>query len=530
MVSQALRSRVKLPLYSAVSLAGLSVFAIAVFSSIDSAGLFESLPPAFDNLIGGTAGGNYVVSEIFGLIAPVLILVIAISGGVAAVAGEERDHTASLLLAQPVLRRDVVIAKSAALSLHLLLAVAIFLAGFMIGSAVFDSGITAGNAAATTLHLLSLGLAFAMVALAFSAWTGSASLSLAAASAIAVLADLMASMLPLVSGLEGVAKASPWYYYNGSAPLANGINFTHLAVLLSIAAVSFVLALVGVRRRDIEAGRSRALSIPAISLLTRARVNSVFVKSLTERFTMISVAGAAMALMAIAVALMFSGLESTLRDFSKQIPESLASLYGSADLGTPVGWIDAELYSIMVPGLLVAVSIVLGVSAIAGEQKQQTLGLLLATPISRRRLMLEKAAALTVVVSLIAVLIGVGVLAGSALAGLGLSAVDVAAVTTHGILLALFFGSVALAAGAVFDARAATRVSVTAAFVAYMAQAFLPNSDALSGLAKLSPWHYYSASGPLANGFDALHLLVLAALTAGVLGAALALVNRRDVG
>jgi hypothetical protein len=63
-----------------------------------------------------------------------------------------------------------------------------------------------------------------------------------------------------------------------------------------------------------------------------------------------------------------------------------------------------------------------------------------------------------------------------------------------------------------------------------MAQAFLPNSDALSGLAKLSPWHYYSASGPLANGFDALHLLVLAALTAGVLGAALALVNRRDVG
>ena len=58
-------------------------------------------------------------------------------------------------------------------------------------------------------------------------------------------------MLPL-AGLERWAQLSPWYYYNGSEPLTNGLNPLHLGVLLSIAALAAVLAVVTFTRRDLR--------------------------------------------------------------------------------------------------------------------------------------------------------------------------------------------------------------------------------------------------------------------------------------
>ncbi len=525
------RDRLKLALYSGLGLAVLSLLGIGLFSGLDDSSLFQDLPPAFDGLIGGTAGGNYVVSEVFGLVAPIVLLTIAISGGVNSVAGEERDRTAGLLLAQPVARRDLVVAKAGVVALHLLVTMALFLGGFLAGSALFDSGVASANALAAGAHLLALGLAFAMIALALSAWTGSAPRSLAVAAGLAVLADLMAAMLPLVSGLAGGAQASPWFYYNGSQPLVNGLDPGHLAVLLAIAAAGFAAALVGVERRDIESGSRRsALAIPGLERFMRARVDGIFAKSVSERAVIASVAGGSLASLAIAVALMFDGLQGSLSDISSSIPDGLAGLYGSLDLGSPVGWMNGEMISMLLPAVLIAVAVVLGVGAVAGEQKRHTLDLLLAAPVTRRRVVIEKAAALAVVVVAISVLSAVGLLAGSALAGLGLSAANVAAAVTHATLLALFFGALALAVGAVGSAQTATRVTVVAALLSYLAQSFLPASDALKDLAVLSPWHYFSASTPLANGFDVAHLLVLTAITGLAFAAAIVLVERRDVG
>ncbi len=530
LAERALRDRLKLPLYAGTGLALLAVFGIAIFSSVDDTDFFSNLPAAFDSLIGGSAGGNYVVSEVFGLIAPIVVLVVAISGGVNAVAGEERDHTAGLLLAQPVQRRDLVIAKAAALVVHLVLTVALFLAGFLIGSALFGSGIASADAIAAAVHLLALGLAFAMVALALSCWTGSATLSLGIAAALAILADLVASMLPLIKGVEGAAKASPWYYYNGSQPLVHGINALHLCVLLAIAAVGFALARYGIEHRDIDSGtRSRALSIAGLDRFARPRVRGIFTKSVTERSLIISVAGGDLALLAVVVSLMFDGLQTTLHDLSTNIPDSLAGLFGSVDLGTPVGWINGELLSIVAPAVVIAVAVVVGVGAIAGEQKNHTLDLLLAAPVTRRRVVAEKAAALVVIVVTIDAVIALGILAGSALAGLGLGTANVLAALTHVTLLALFFGALALAVGAVASAPTATRVTSVAALAAYLVQSLFPSAEALKPYTTLSPWHYYNSSNPLANGFDIPHLLVLAALTAVAFAGALNLVDRREV-
>ena len=66
----------------------------------------------------------------------------------------------------------------------------------------------------------------------------------------------------------------------------------------------------------------------------------------------------------------------------------------TARFGTPVGAGVFELFSLMAPLLLIVFSIGAGASAIAGEEDRHTLELLLANPVSRCRIVLEKLAAL----------------------------------------------------------------------------------------------------------------------------------------
>jgi len=129
----------------------------------------------------------------------------------------------------------------------------------------------------------------------------------------------------------------------------------------------------------------------------------------------------------------------------------------------------------------------------------------------------------------VAVVWGAGLLVGSALAGLGLGVGRVAAALAHLVLLAVFFGAVALALGSVVSSRAASGASAALAVASYFVESFLPLSDGLRPWAAVSPWHYYSASLPLANGADAAHLAALAASSVLALLAAAVLVDRREV-
>lgn len=524
--------RRNLSLATGAGLAVLSVFAVWMYAGLGESvtNLVEDLPEAFAALVGSAGSSNYVVSELFSLIAPVVVLIVAISGGIAAIAGEERDRTAGLLLAQPITRRRVVLAKAGVLVVHVAITSGCFLVGFLVASALFDTGVGAANAAAACVHLVVFGLAFGLFALALSAARGSVTTSIGATAA-AVITNLMATMLPLVNGLRGLRKASPWYFYDGSEPLAHGLDPAHLGVLAALAALCLGAALVLVDRHDIEAGDDRGLlsRVRALDRVTTPRVSSVFAKALSERTILVASVGGYGAALTIAICLMFHGLQETLTNMSRDLPDSLKAMIGTSDMGTPTGWINGELLSLLTPLAVIGVAVTVGCAAIAGEEKRHTLGLLLAAPVSRRRVVRAKSAALICIIVAIAVLLGLGLLAGSALAGLHLAVADVAAAMAHLALLGIFFGSLAVAVGSATSHTVAVRATSAVALLAYLMQAFLPLSKSLRGVAVLSPWHYYSAGDPLSNGADPLHLAILVALSAVALVAAGVLVEHRDV-
>ncbi len=78
-------------------------------------------------------------------------------------------------------------------------------------------------------------------------------------------------------------------------------------------------------------------------------------------------------------------------------PDAFKAFFGlgeNVDYTSAVGYLNSELFSFMVPLLLLIAAIGAGARATAGEEERGTLDLLLANPISRRRLVLDKLAAL----------------------------------------------------------------------------------------------------------------------------------------
>lgn len=512
----------------AVGIAGMIAMGSAMKDTFDD--LTADLPEAYAGII-GSAGGNYVVTASFGLIAPIAVLVIAISAGTRAFAREENRRTADLLLTQPVTRRDVVVSKAAVMVTNITLACAMLAIGGAAAAAVIDlDGVTPGLVVAGAIHVYFLGLAFGMMALAVANVTGSASIGTGVAVGVAVVSNLMSGLLPLVGGLEWAAKLSPWYYFNGSEPTTNGVDIIHLGVLLAVAVAAFAVAYVVVELRDVGSYRGGSLpKIPAIGLITRPKVSTIFTKSLSERQTLLVIGAVGLAGMAVAIGAMYSSFESTLADVGDKLPDSLGGLIGTTEIGTPAGWVQAEMMSIVVPFALLAIGVVIGVGAIAGEDDRHTLPMLIAGPVTRRQVVLEKAAALVLGLVAIGILTSLGLWLGSVVGGLDLGVGNMFAGVGHATMLGIFFGTLALAVGSKWSKSTALQITIGVALAAYLGDWLLGISDSTDQFAAISPWFYMSDAEALVNGANIGYLAVLAALSIVAIAAAVFGFERREV-
>src|ERR687886_1437932 len=91
-------------------------------------------------------------------------------------------------------------------------------------------------------------------------------------------------------------------------------------------------------------------------------------------------------------------LTEALQDY----PRALKQFFGgsaSYNFSTPAGYLNAQLFSLMVPLLLGIFAIGFGASTLAGEEEQGLLDLVLVHPVTRRRVVLEKGASLVAGVS-----------------------------------------------------------------------------------------------------------------------------------
>lgn len=220
-----------------------------------------------------------------------------------------------------------------------------------------------------------------------------------------------------------------------------------------------------------------------------------------------------------------------LNEYMKTAPEAIRNMLGGVgNIATPAGYIQGEFFAILGPLLLMILAIGAGARALSGEEEARTLDLLLANPIPRRRVALEKLWAM------VATTAGVGAVLGIAIAvlgppfGLRVGLANLAATVLSTILLAIVFGALALGVGGWRGRRGpAIAVSVSAAVLTYVVWLLAPSVESIRGLRLLSPFYYYIAHDPLRRGLDLWHAAVLVAIAAVVFGLGLLAFDRRDL-
>jgi ABC-2 type transport system permease protein len=526
------------------AIAALLFFGMSVYRDIDLS-VYTNLPEVFLTLMDipkNADVGSLAYGAIYGSYGTLTIAALALSMGSASIAGEERKGTIGLLLGNPKSRVSVLASKFASLVVLIGLG-SLFLWATGLASAEILSVETGGmHVGALVLHMFAISLFFGFLAAAVGAWTGSPGVASGTAAGVLFISFVGAGLFPIIDGWENVAKAFPWYYFNGAKPVTNGIDWGHLAVLFAGVITFAIVAFVGVNRRDLK---SQAVAVTLLDRLRgnplthkvvdrlagSARVSKIWIKTASEHQGLLFVTAALMFfIMGIWIGPMYALIDEVMASFSDSFPEALLALFGGGDMSTPEGFYQIETFGMMAPTAVMVVTVTIGSRALAGEEENRTMGLLLANPIRRSKVLLQKTAAMVLYGFAVGFATFAGVAAGSLLGGLGMSIGNIAATCLLLTLVGLVFGALALALSA-----ATGRVSVAVygtvgvALVLFVLNALLPFSDTLVGYAKASPFYYYLTSDPLMNGMHWGHGAVLTVLTVVLIALSVVLFQRRDL-
>lgn len=526
------------------SLAALFPLGMWGYQGIDPT-FFQALPKAYLSLLRIPKDADIAsiaINAIVNSYGALALAAMALAMGAASIAGEERGGTLGLLLANPRSRTYVLVSKAASMTVLTALAVVGIWGAMRLSALALDVSIKGMDVEALSVHLLVNSLFYGFLAMAVSAWSGNRGAAIGVATGVMLISFFAVGVLPLVEGAGDYVQAFPWHYYNGSEPLINGVDWGHIGVLTAACAVLAAAALLGLNRRDLKGQsvgvtlvdrlRANPLTNKVVGRLAgSARVSSIWVKTASEYQVHLTITALAMFLvMGVMLGPMYAAIPKETFAAFEQFPKEMITLFGGGDISTPEGWYQIETFGMMAPIAVMVVAIAIGAGALAGEEQRRTMGLLLANPIRRSRVIIEKAWTMVLYAFLIGLVTFAGVALGSVLGNLGMDTGNIAATCLLQTLVGLVFGALALALSAgTGRKKVAIFGAVGAGLSLHVLNGFAQLNDTMAALAKWSPFNYYLGSDPLNTGMDWGNAAVLAGLAVSLIALSVLLFQRRDI-
>lgn len=520
------------------------LWAMSIYREIDL-NVYAGMPDAVRAIMGipVTADvGSMAISVFLSGVGAWVMAGLAIAASSAAIASEESNGTIGLLLGNPRSRTGVLASKTAAMVLIMALAMTFFWGAVYASANILDVKITGTHPGALALHVFATVMFFGFLALAIGAWTGNRGTASGTSTGLMVISIIAIGIFPLIDGWEFAAEIFPWYYLNGSEPLLNGTDWGHIGILSGCVAVFAAAAVLGVNRRDLKSRNigvtliDRLRNHPATSkivsrLAGSARVSSIWLKTFSEQQGLLIVVCWIIFLTGLMMGPIYNFMPmDQLGSFAEQLPKAFMAMVGGGNFSTPEGYIQTEIYSLMAPAALLVIGIVAGAKAVAGEESNRTMGLLLASPVSRGRIIAEKSLAMVFCVFIAGFATYAGVAAGVLAGGLDIDYGNIAAISLQVTLLGLVYGGSALFLGAATGRyRIAVFGSIGFALISYITSSFLPLSESLAGFAQWSPYYYFLGGDPLMSGMNWGHAGILAGLAVIFVVLSLILFPRRDL-
>lgn len=217
---------------------------------------FENLPETAVQLFGGSTDFfspvGFLNSQIFFLMLPLLLGVLAIGLGSSLVAREEQEKTLEVILARPISRARFLGAKALA---GLAILTTVTLVGVLttvILARIVDIKVGIGSILLASLACYILAISFGAVAFMLTTIGRARGASIGIASLFALGGYIISSLAGTVDWLVTPSKAFPFHYYHPEAILRGSFEFRPISFLLAVVAVCVVVSWLSFRRRDIS--------------------------------------------------------------------------------------------------------------------------------------------------------------------------------------------------------------------------------------------------------------------------------------
>ncbi len=210
---------------------------------------------------------------------------------------------------------------------------------------------------------------------------------------------------------------------------------------------------------------------------------------------------------------LFESIGSNYDQILEEVPPTFEAILGEiSQIGTPEGFLGIELYSIFLPIALCILTIGMGAGMIGKEEENGTLELLLASPLSRRQIFMQKVAGMKIISAAVTFSVWVAIALGTLLFPFDISLVNVLYATLSCWLLALLFGFLALTIQQFTKGRG-TAIGLSAAILAisFFANTFGEIIESIEFIQYISPMHYYNGQNILVDGFSMRDFALLAA-------------------
>jgi beta-exotoxin I transport system permease protein len=221
-----------------------------------------------------------------------------------------------------------------------------------------------------------------------------------------------------------------------------------------------------------------------------------------------------------------------LQSLLDSMPPAMKALIGGqfADVSTVNGFLNIELFPLILPAVLAGYATAMGTGITAGEESRGTIDVLLSYPIERWRMIVEKAAAVVLSLAVIAAAMWAGAVGGAVGSSSTIQAPYVAAGLFLATLLALDFGALGLLIAAATGRRsAAIGITVALLVVMYFMNALAPIIDSLNAVKQLSLFYWYLEGDPLRSGLVGGDAVVLAVVALMLFALSLVAFERRNL-
>lgn len=216
--------------------------------------------------------------------------------------------------------------------------------------------------------------------------------------------------------------------------------------------------------------------------------------------------------------------------YAQSIPPALQAAFGVQSLGSVEGFLAAELYSfgiVLLMGLYLAYA---AASVIADDVEDERMDMLLALPVTRSRLLLEKFSALLVPIAVVNVVLPVVVYVGVLAIGESLSVADLLMAHVLSVPYLLATAAVGLCASVWFDRTdLAQRAAMGLVFGLFLVDSVVTNTD-FAAFGTLSPTRYYDPAAILVQSeYDFLGAALLLVAAVVLVAASRAYFQRKDI-